>query len=668
MSSPTAFSTLPTIYQTYSNKHLFITGGSGFLGKVLLYKILKEFPDVGSVTLLMRGKKGKQSLERLEGDVLSSACFDGLKEQLGPQEWKRRVSKLRVATGDVMNDQLGLSQDDMKYLTQHTNIILHLAATVNFQEKLPVSVQMNVLGSLRVLALARKCPNLEAMIHTSTCYVNYSRHGKALVKEQIYPLPFDPEHMCRLILGMHEKEVPRQTEMLLKKYGFPNTYTFTKNMGEMLLQRMKGSIPLTIVRPSIVGCSLREPYPGWVDVLTAAGGILLTVGLGVTHELHANANNVADVVPVDYVVNTILKAAYKTAVQFKFGTLKLAPVVEATNTSASAAATASAAVSPSPLVENNLRRVTSGAGADSGKSSSLVAVAGGSSASRQQQHLPHHSHHYSAQDATIDSLKVSTSAESTSGMIRPQSGHKDPPGAASANRSSEKAAIKQQLEGGVAKSDAASSDSSDSNATTSAGNANNNNNNGGGGSGNGRLPLVFQSATSGSLTPLTWRVCRESVCEYYLRYPAPRTIDRPHVAMIESRAAFEAAFFLRRKLPFLALQTAAKVPGLMSEKQRGLVAKYARVLHRVTDLNFQFRPFTTVEWRYDSKNSYKYLDDGMDSKTRFAFSTDLYDIDWRVYCENYAFGLVRYFMKVKDSRPTPTTPGSTSDKFMRSML
>ena len=40
---------------------------------------------------------------------------------------------------------------------------------------------MNVLGSLRVLAIAKKCRNLEALVHTSTCYVNYNRHGKNLV-------------------------------------------------------------------------------------------------------------------------------------------------------------------------------------------------------------------------------------------------------------------------------------------------------------------------------------------------------------------------------------------------------------------------------------------------------------------------------------------------------
>lgn len=50
----------------YRNKNIFITGGTGFLGIALIEKILRSTPDVGSIYLLMRPKKGKSIEQRLE--------------------------------------------------------------------------------------------------------------------------------------------------------------------------------------------------------------------------------------------------------------------------------------------------------------------------------------------------------------------------------------------------------------------------------------------------------------------------------------------------------------------------------------------------------------------------------------------------------------------------
>ena len=52
----------------------------------------------------------------------------------------------------------------------------------------------------------------------------------------------------------------------------PNTYAYTKGLTEYLLQEECGSIPLAIVRPSIVTAALNEPIPGWVDNLNGPAG------------------------------------------------------------------------------------------------------------------------------------------------------------------------------------------------------------------------------------------------------------------------------------------------------------------------------------------------------------------------------------------------------------
>jgi hypothetical protein len=48
-------------------------------------------------------------------------------------------------------------------------------------------------------------------------------------------------------------------------YGWPNTYVFTKAMGEMLVGTMKEKISTVIVRPTIITSTYKEPFPGWVE-------------------------------------------------------------------------------------------------------------------------------------------------------------------------------------------------------------------------------------------------------------------------------------------------------------------------------------------------------------------------------------------------------------------
>lgn len=300
------------IYKNFSGKTVFFSGVTGFVGKVFLWKLLKEFPDLEGAICLIRTKKGQNPQQRLKESVLSSPCFEPLKKQIGEEEWNRRASKVIAVSGDMMEDRLGLSDADYSMVAAKTHFIVHMAATVNFDERLDVSVKMNVLGSMRMMSLAHKAPKLEAYVHMSTCYVNYQRNHRQVVRETVYPLPFDAEEMCKFILAQDPKVMQLVTNRLFAQYGFPNTYTLTKSMAEQVLERRKGSLPLTIIRPAIVGCAWREPMPGWVDALTAAGGIFLTAGLGIMRELHCKGSNVADLVPVDYVVNSTIKLLHRT--------------------------------------------------------------------------------------------------------------------------------------------------------------------------------------------------------------------------------------------------------------------------------------------------------------------------------------------------------------------
>lgn len=52
------------IAEWYSGKSILITGATGFMGKVLVEKLLRSCPDVKRIYLLIRSKKGVDPLIR----------------------------------------------------------------------------------------------------------------------------------------------------------------------------------------------------------------------------------------------------------------------------------------------------------------------------------------------------------------------------------------------------------------------------------------------------------------------------------------------------------------------------------------------------------------------------------------------------------------------------
>jgi fatty acyl-CoA reductase len=59
----------------FAGRAIFITGGTGFMGKVLLEKILRTCNSVDTIYLLIRNKKGKEPRQRVE-EIFASAVSD----------------------------------------------------------------------------------------------------------------------------------------------------------------------------------------------------------------------------------------------------------------------------------------------------------------------------------------------------------------------------------------------------------------------------------------------------------------------------------------------------------------------------------------------------------------------------------------------------------------
>jgi HAD superfamily hydrolase (TIGR01490 family) len=91
--------------------------------------------------------------------------------------------------------------------------------------------------------------------------------------------------------------------------GFSDIYSFTKAMAEHAVVELHGDIPLSIVRPSIIESALAEPFPGWLEGFRMAEPLILAFARAVLTDFSGLPDSLLDIIPADFVVNTVLAVA-----------------------------------------------------------------------------------------------------------------------------------------------------------------------------------------------------------------------------------------------------------------------------------------------------------------------------------------------------------------------
>lgn len=64
-----------SIAKFLAGKNVFITGGTGFLGTVLIERILSATPDIGNIYVLIRAKRGHTPENRIERLLSKAVSF-----------------------------------------------------------------------------------------------------------------------------------------------------------------------------------------------------------------------------------------------------------------------------------------------------------------------------------------------------------------------------------------------------------------------------------------------------------------------------------------------------------------------------------------------------------------------------------------------------------------
>jgi long-chain acyl-CoA synthetase len=354
---------LPTLDldAAFEGRRLVVVGGTGFLGKVWWSFLLARFPNVGHLYLVVREKGGRSAEERFWKEIVPTAVFDPLRDAHGAGFEAFLRDKVTPVAGDVVQPFCGLDAGLREDLRGNVDTVVNVAGVVDFDPPLDEALEVNAFGVQNLAALSRDLGSVP-ILHTSTCYVAGGRTGHIDEGNPLdFPFPradtLDRSHWvpdreiaeCLDVIeqarhrasdafrqsrfldeakkNLAERGEPargavldaeiqkvkrtfveaRLAEMGTERaqfWGFPNTYTYTKAIGEQIAAR--SGLPFTIVRPAIVESTCEYPFPGWNEGINTSAPLIYILregGLQIP-----GADNYLDVIPCDMVAGGLTVA------------------------------------------------------------------------------------------------------------------------------------------------------------------------------------------------------------------------------------------------------------------------------------------------------------------------------------------------------------------------
>ena len=340
-----------SVRNALAGKHILLIGVTGFIGKVWMVDLLENVPEIGKITLLIRRNRTTTGQRRFEKIVAESPTLDGLEKRHGARLGEFFREKVEVVEGDVGQPGLGLEPETRVRLARSLDLVVNSAGLTDFNPDLREALSSNVESAEHLLDFVRASDHA-ALMHLSTCYVVGMRDGRVAeeLKENYNPAnieSFDAEReiaslremigrieeraespelaraLRRVALGRgadESKVAAGELDGVVKRnrvrwvrnklvrvgmkraqyLGWPNTYTFTKSLGESILARRGKDLPIAVVRPSIVESSTRSPFPGWNEGVNTSGPLSYLLGTNF-RQLPTNAKKCLDIIPVDMV-------------------------------------------------------------------------------------------------------------------------------------------------------------------------------------------------------------------------------------------------------------------------------------------------------------------------------------------------------------------------------
>ncbi len=239
------------------NQTIFLTGFPGFIAERLVARLARR--DV-QFFLLVQPQFTDKAMHAVEGIA---------------ERTHTPLENFALIEGDIAAGDLGISPEDLAAIRSETTHIFHLAAAYDLAIAKDIAYRVNLEGTKNINSFAGSVPDLRRYIYISTCYVAGKRTGEILETEL--------EHNA----------------------GFRNFYEETKYLAEAEVEKLKGDLPVTIVRPAVVVGDSRTgetaKYDGiyyLIHYLRKMPNLLRFINVG-------NRDVKLNLVPVDFVVEGI---------------------------------------------------------------------------------------------------------------------------------------------------------------------------------------------------------------------------------------------------------------------------------------------------------------------------------------------------------------------------
>lgn len=352
------------VTQTLTGKRILFAGATGFVGKVSLSMLLHRYGDeLAHVYVSVRKGSAASAARRFYDKVATSEPFWPLKDKYGGDEGLQKFlnAKVSILDGDITDPLMGLTPEEANALKGKVDIVVNCAGLVSFNPSLEVSLNINTYGVRNTVEL---CQLLGVpLVHMSTAFVRGNRDGlvfedddivgyfpkkdeldgrdfsleqelkdvekqvarlremaddhtlastfrqKALERLEAEGRDANDEKTLRLALGRERKlwlsmELVKAGMDRAAHWGWPNTYTYTKSLGEQVIAGTK-DLAYAIVRPSIVESALRYPFPGWNEGFTTSAPLAFTAIKG--HRIYpAGDKTILDMIPADLVAGSLI--------------------------------------------------------------------------------------------------------------------------------------------------------------------------------------------------------------------------------------------------------------------------------------------------------------------------------------------------------------------------
>ncbi len=147
------------VLEQLRGKHVLVTGTTGFLGKVVLEKLIRAVPDIGGIHLLIRGNgRYTDARSRFLNEIATSSVFDRLRHEIGEAFEVFLEERLHCITGEVTQQRFGLKPEAFRNLAGSIDAVINSAASVNFREELDKALTINTLCLEKIAGLAPQNP------------------------------------------------------------------------------------------------------------------------------------------------------------------------------------------------------------------------------------------------------------------------------------------------------------------------------------------------------------------------------------------------------------------------------------------------------------------------------------------------------------------------------